>query len=94
VGDIEIRRLESGCHITRLEEVRVTKKGFLMGNSQHKIIRKTKNKMGGRPEGCIIDPRGRARDREEWRNLLRETRGCSIVHGCMRGWMDGWVDGY
>ena len=47
---------------------------------QHKINRKTKNKMEGRhPEGCTIDPGKRgwssgSGDREEeWRRLLRKV---------------------
>ena len=54
---------------------KIPKKGSKWEIPQQKISGKTKNKMGGRPEGCITGPSNTRRvwDREEWRRLLREN---------------------
>ena len=54
VEDVIIRRLGWECHIIRMEEERIPKKGIKLKLLHHKTSGKTKNQMGGcGPEGYI-----------------------------------------
>jgi hypothetical protein len=76
VGDIKIGRLESVCHITRLEEERATK--TVLNGKFHNTRSVGKPRIRWEHDGNITYPRNKrmevSNDREQWRSLLREAR--------------------
>jgi hypothetical protein len=80
VEDIKIRRLGWAGHIIRMQDERISKKGFEWEIPQHKSV--------GRPRTIWADAvqrdslqilgtwgrRRRSENRDEWRHLLREAK--------------------